>query len=79
VIHFRRAVALWNLGCYRALLGKCDCVGAVIDALDEALRHAPQFRESLGVSTLDEDLASLAGTPVFEEWRRSALARRGSR
>ena len=77
--HFRRAVALWNLGCYHALLGSGDSVGAVIDALDEALRHAPQFHESLGPVALDEDLASLVGNPVFEEWRRSTLARRASR
>jgi hypothetical protein len=73
--HFRRAVALWNLGCYRALLGKDESVGAVIGALDEALRHAPQFRESLSSGALDEDLASLTGNPVFEEWRRVMLER----
>jgi tetratricopeptide (TPR) repeat protein len=71
--HFRRAVALWNLGCYRALLGKGASVSAVIDALDEALRHAPQFRESLAAGALDEDLASLTGNPVFEAWRRTRL------
>jgi len=77
--HFRRAVALWNLGCYVALLGKGESVEAVIDALDEALRNAPQFRESLGSGVLDQDLASLVGNPLFDEWRRATLARRGSR
>jgi hypothetical protein len=61
------------------LLGKGESVSAVIDALDEALRHAPQFRESLSPGTFDEDLASVAGNPVFQEWREAALARRESR
>jgi len=72
---FRRAVALWNLGCYRALLGP-GAVRAVIEALDQALRNAPQFRESLTAEALDEDLASLLGNPISEEWRKSTLARR---
>jgi tetratricopeptide (TPR) repeat protein len=72
---FRRAVALWNLGCYRAILGP-SAVRAVIEALDQALRNAPQFRESLTAEALDEDLASLLGNPIFEEWRKSTLARR---
>lgn len=71
--HFRRAVALWNLGCYRALSGDADSVQPVIDALDEALRHAPQFRESLTAGALDDDLAPLVGNPIFDEWRRTTL------
>jgi tetratricopeptide (TPR) repeat protein len=71
---FRRAVALWNLGCYRALEGGGDS-GSAIDALDEAIRNAPQFREALRPEGLDEDLASLVGDEAFEEWRRSILKR----
>lgn len=74
---FRRAVASWNLGCYRALLNKGTkepaAIRSVTDALDEALRNAPQFRESLGGTSLDEDLSSLVGNPAFDDWRRSAM------
>lgn len=80
---FRRAVARWNLGCYQASLDReClhkEVVRSVIEALSEALRDAPEFRESLTPEALDADLVPLVGHPVFEKWRSAVLKRRAPR
>jgi hypothetical protein len=74
---FRRAVALWNLACYRSLQNKGhiepDFVRSVIELLKEALQNAPEFRESLTTENLDRDLAPLLGNAIFEQWRTSVL------
>lgn len=78
---FRRAVALWNLACYRSLMNKDSLepnfVRSVIELLKEALHNAPEFRESLATDTLDRDLAPLLGNPVFEQWRAEVMTKRG--
>ncbi|MEJ1963940.1 MAG: hypothetical protein WDO56_21285 [Gammaproteobacteria bacterium] len=80
---FRRAVALWNLACYESLVHRDEMrpevVHSVVEVLNEALRNAPEFRESLTAETLDVDLMPLVGSPIFEQWRRSVLAGRGAR
>jgi hypothetical protein len=79
---FRRAVALWNLACYRSLMNKDSVepnfVRSVIELLKEALQNAPEFRESLATENLDRDLVPLLGNPVFERWRSEVLAARGN-
>ena len=74
---FRRAVAPWSLACYKSSLNagrlKPDVVRSVIEVLNEALRNAPEFRESLAAESLDADLAPLVGHPIFEQWRSSVL------
>jgi hypothetical protein len=78
---FRRAVALWNLACYRCLMNKDSLepnfVRSVIELLKEALQNAPEFRESLATENLDRDLVPLLGNPVFEQWRSDLLTKRG--
>jgi tetratricopeptide (TPR) repeat protein len=78
---FRRAVALWNLACYRSLMNKDSLepnfVRSVIELLKEALQNAPEFRESLATENLDRDLVPLLGNPVFEQWRSDLLTKRG--
>ena len=69
---FRRAVVLWNLACYRALMNK-DRVDSVIELLSEALQNAPEFREDLATENLDRDLVPLLGNSVFDRWRRDVL------
>jgi hypothetical protein len=69
---FRRAVVLWNLACYRALMNR-DRIDSVIELLTEALHNAPEFREDLATENLDRDLVPLLGNPVFERWRGDVL------
>jgi tetratricopeptide (TPR) repeat protein len=69
---FRRAVVLWNLACYRALMNR-DRVDSVIELLTEALHNAPEFREDPATENLDRDLVPLLGNPVFERWRGDVL------
>ena len=80
---FRRAVALWNLACYESLVNrdrmKPEVVRSVVEVLNEALRNAPEFRDSLTAETLDADLVPLLGSPIFEQWRSSVLAGRVTR
>jgi tetratricopeptide (TPR) repeat protein len=80
---FRRAVVLWNLACYRALLNEGKLtptfVESLIELLAEALENAPEFQESLATESPDRDLVSLLGNPVFERWRGEVLnGERGS-
>ena len=74
---FRRAVVLWNLACYRALMhkGHLDAclVDSVIETLSEALQNAPEFREDLATENLDRDLLPLVGDVAFERWRGDVL------
>jgi len=78
---YRRAVALWNLACYRSLMNKDNLepnfVRSVIELLKEALQNSPEFRESLATENLDRDLVPLLGNPVFEQWRTEVLTKRG--
>ncbi len=78
---FRRAVALWNLACYRSLMNKDSIepnfVRSVIELLKEALQNAPEFRESLTTEHLDRDLVPLLGNAEFERWRGEVLAGKG--
>jgi hypothetical protein len=77
---FRRAVVLWNLACYRALMNKgnrdAHFVDSVVELLTEALENAPEFREDLAAENLDRDLVPLLGDPVFERWRTDVLNNR---
>jgi len=74
---FRRAVALWNLACYRTLMNvRCltpETTRSIIAVLDEAIQNAPEFREGLTEQALDRDLAPLIGNPVFDQWRERVL------
>ena len=74
---FRRAVALWNLACYRTLMSvSCltpETTRSIVAVLDKAIRNAPDFRDGVGEEALDRDLAGLVGNPIFEEWRRAIL------
>jgi hypothetical protein len=74
---FRRAVVLWNLACYRALMHKghldAALVNSVIELLSEALQNAPEFREDLATENLDRDLLPLRSDAVFERWRGGVL------
>jgi hypothetical protein len=45
----------------------------LIALLNEALQNAPSFRESLVTESLDRDLVTLLGDPVFERWRSDVL------
>lgn len=75
--NFRRAVALWNLACYRTLLNEHsmtpETARSIVAVLDEAIQNAPEFREGLTEQALDRDLASLAGNPIFDQWRAAIL------
>ncbi len=66
---FRRAVALWNLACYRALQNpgnhEPEFVRSVVDILKEAIQNAPEFRESLSAKSFDRDLATLLWRPTL--------------
>jgi hypothetical protein len=74
---FRRAVALWNLGCYRALINvRCmtpETTRSIVAVLDEAIQNAPDFREDLTEHAFDRDLVSLVGNPIFDQWRSVVL------
>lgn len=74
---FRRAVALWNLACYRTLMNvRCmtpETTHSIVAVLDEAIQNAPDFRDGLTEQALDRDLASLVGNPVFDQWRSVIL------
>ena len=74
---FRRAVALWNLACYRTLMNvrimTPETTRSIIAVLDEAIQNAPEFREGLTEQALDRDLVSLIGNPIFDQWRSVVL------
>jgi hypothetical protein len=74
---FRRAVALWNLACYRTLMNAgCmtpETTRSIIAVLDEAIRDAPEFREGLTEQALDRDLVPLIGNPIFDRWRSAIV------
>jgi hypothetical protein len=74
---FRRAVALWNVACYRALINvRCmspETMHSIVAVLDEAIRNVPDFREGLTEHALDRDLVSLVGNPIFDQWRSEVL------
>ena len=74
---FRRAVALWNVACYRALINvRCmtpETMHSIVAVLDEAIQNVPDFREGLTEHALDRDLVSLVGNPIFDQWRSEIL------
>jgi hypothetical protein len=74
---FRRAVALWNVACYRTLMNvrslTPETTRSIVAVLDEAIQNAPEFCEGLTEQDLDRDLVPLIGNPVFDEWRSVVL------
>lgn len=75
--NFRRAVALWNLACYRTLMNVLsmtpDTARSIVANLDEAIHYAPDFRDGLTEQSLDRDLVPLVGNSIFDQWRRGIL------
>jgi len=74
---FRRAVALWNLACYRTLMNvrsmTPETTRSIVAVLDEAIQNAPEFCECLTEQAFDRDLVPLVGNPIFDQWRSVVL------